>query len=95
MYAYLRDNSLDLLTFGKDSLLLANTFSFKDPMDAVYYILACRQSLKLDETNNELFLTGNNSIREIKSDYLLAIFKNNHLICKRDYKQSMNLHKYN
>jgi len=64
MYAYLRDNSLDLLTFGKDSLLLANTFSFKDPMDAVYYILAYRQSLKLDETNNELFLTGNNSIRE-------------------------------
>lgn len=64
MYANMRDGRLDLIAFGKDSLLLANTFRYRDPMDAVYYILACRQSLNLSAGNDELFLAGDKEVRE-------------------------------
>lgn len=64
MYANMRDDRLDLLAFGKDSLLLANTFRYRDPMDAVYYILACRQSLGLNAGSDELFLAGDKEVRE-------------------------------
>ena len=44
--------------------MLANTFSFSDPMDAVYYILACRNRIGLDPHNDELLLSGDASVRE-------------------------------
>ncbi|MBR5332108.1 MAG: DUF3822 family protein [Muribaculaceae bacterium] len=64
MYANIHDNHIDLLSFNKDSLQLANTFEFREPIDAIYYILACRQMLKLDPESDELFIAGNNDIRE-------------------------------
>ena len=64
MYAYIHDNRLDLLAFGKDSLKLANSFDFRDPMDVVYYILACRDMLKLDPGSDEMLIAGDNSVRE-------------------------------
>ena len=44
MYAHIHNNQLDLLSFGKDTLRLANSYAFRDPMDAVYYILACAEA---------------------------------------------------
>ncbi len=64
MYAYLKKDSLDIITFGKDSLLLANTFSFSQPVDAIYYILACREMLHLDAGSDELLIAGDNTLRE-------------------------------
>lgn len=64
MYAYLKKNSLDIITFGKDSLLLANTFSFRQPVDAIYYILACREMLHLDAGSDEMLIAGDNTLRE-------------------------------
>ena len=64
MYAYIHENRLDLLAFGKDSLKLANTFNFRDPMDANYYILACRDMLKLDPSSDEMLIAGDNTVRE-------------------------------
>lgn len=64
MYAHLHENHLDILAFDKDSLRLANSFAFRDPMDAVYYIIACRKMLNLDDSNDEMLIAGNNSARE-------------------------------
>ena len=64
MYAYLHDNKLDLLSFGVDSIKLVNSFVFNDPLDAVYYILACRDMLQLDAQNEELLIAGDNDTRE-------------------------------
>ena len=64
MYAYIHNNHLDLLAFGKESLRLANTFSFRDPMDCIYYILACRDLLRLDSGSDEMLIAGDNSVRE-------------------------------
>ena len=64
MYAHFHDNKLDLLAFGKDSLKFANTFEFREPLDAIYYIFACREMLHLDASNDELFIAGDNAMRE-------------------------------
>lgn len=67
MYANFHDSRLDLIAFGKDSLSLANTFEYREPMDAVYYILACRRMLGLDASSDELFLAGDNDARDAVS----------------------------
>lgn len=64
MYANFHDSHIDLIAFGKDSLTLANTFEYREPIDAVYYIMACRRQLALDPSSDELFLAGDSSARE-------------------------------
>lgn len=64
MYAHIHDNKLDLLAFGKDSLRFANTFAFREPIDAIYYIFACREMLHLDANSDELLIAGDNAMRE-------------------------------
>ena len=64
MYAYLHDNKLNLLTFGDKTIRLANMFAFREPIDAIYYIMACRDMLKLDAQDNELLIAGDNSLRD-------------------------------
>lgn len=63
MYAYMRHDRMDLMAFGKDTLLLANTFIYRDSMDAVYYILSCRKMLGFG-FGDEMFLSGDNASRE-------------------------------
>lgn len=64
MYAILRAGKVDVIVVGCDSLKMANTFIFRDPMDAVYYILSCRQQLGMNSTSDEMFLAGSPSARE-------------------------------
>lgn len=64
MYAHIHDNRIDLLVFGTNSIKLANTFDFREPIDAIYYILACRQMLNLEADSNELLIAGDNATRE-------------------------------
>ncbi len=64
MLANIRESSLDAIIVQGGSLMLANTFSFSDPMDAVYYILACRNNIGLDPQNDELLLSGDSATRE-------------------------------
>lgn len=60
----LRKTSLDIIMMQGGNLMLANTFTFRDPMDAVYYILACRNNIGLDPHNDEVLLAGDNVVRE-------------------------------
>lgn len=64
MYANLRAGNVDLMAFSNNGLLLANTFAYREPMDAVYYILSCRKMLGLDASTDELYLVGAPSQRE-------------------------------
>lgn len=64
MYVNLHDDRLDIAIFGDEGLSLLNTFSYDDPMDAIYYIMATRSSLGIDQTSGELFLSGEASLRE-------------------------------
>ncbi len=64
MYACISQGNIDVMAFAGGNLLMANTFAYRYPIDAVYYIMACRQILKLDNSSNELFLAGSPSARE-------------------------------
>lgn len=64
MLANLRESSVDVIIMQGGTLMQANTFSFSDPMDAVYYLLACRHRIGLDPHNDELLLAGDSAIRE-------------------------------
>lgn len=65
MVANIRRTSLDIVVTDGGSLLMANTFAFRTPDDAVYYILAARKSLGLDPRADELILAGDQQTREV------------------------------
>lgn len=64
MLANFRESSLDIIIIQSGSLMLANTFAFNDIMDAIYYILACRNKIGLDPHEDELLLSGDATVRE-------------------------------
>lgn len=64
IFVNLRSDSLDIISFGGEGPKLVNTFNFRDKMDAVYYILACRELLKGDGEDHEILIAGNSEIRD-------------------------------
>lgn len=70
MYACLHSGKVDVIAVAGDGLRFANTFEYRNPMDAVYYIMACRQTLGMDNANDEMFLSGSPSAREVIADTL-------------------------
>lgn len=53
---------LDIITLGNRAPLMVNSFSFREPMDAVYYILAARKSLGLADID-EIIIGGDRLTR--------------------------------
>lgn len=70
MYAHVGDKTLDLIAYGRNGLLMLNTFEFVEPVDAVYYIMACRELLGLDNINGELIIAGASDVRDTLTDTL-------------------------
>ena len=64
MYINMYDDKLDIAIFGERGLSLLNTFAYADPMDAVYYIMATRSELGLDQTSGEIFIYGDAPLRD-------------------------------
>lgn len=65
MLAAFRRETVDVIALRDNRLLMANSFSFANPEDAVYYILACRSELGMSAENDDLQLTGDRSHRDI------------------------------
>lgn len=70
MYAHMREGSIDILVFGRETLRLANTYPVRDTMDAVYYIMAARDMLGLNAGSDELILAGDPAMREAATPIL-------------------------
>lgn len=64
MICNFRQSALDIVVLDGNSLVQANTFAFRSPMDAVYYILASRAHHGLDPNGDELLLAGDQQLRE-------------------------------
>lgn len=62
MIANLRQGRCDVVILGDMAPLVINSFPVRDPMDAVYYIMACRQGAGLSPTD-EIILAGGNPSR--------------------------------
>lgn len=57
MFAHFSSGQVDVIAFGHDGLTIANRFAYTEAADACYYILATREMLKRDDSD-ELLLSG-------------------------------------
>ncbi len=64
MYAHFHKGQVDIISFSRSTVALANSYRYRDPMDAIYYIMACRNMAGLDPMADELFLCGDTAVRE-------------------------------
>lgn len=64
MVCNFRHDAVDILATRGANLLLANTFYFRTPSDAVYYILATRSALEIDNRSDDIQIAGNAQVRE-------------------------------
>ena len=62
MIANLCADRVDIVILGDDAPLVVNTFDIRDPMDAVYYTMACREAHSLRPTD-EIILAGDTVCR--------------------------------
>ena len=53
---------MDMVVLGSGAPLALNSYRFRDPMDAVYYILAVRKELDLADTE-EIMIGGDRTVR--------------------------------
>lgn len=64
------DRRLDIMVFGRGGLRMLNTFRFDDNNDAVYYIMAARELLQLDQMTDEVIISGDRALRDALTDTL-------------------------
>lgn len=69
MLANLRSERVDIVILGDEAPLVLNSFAIHDPMDAVYYIMACREAYSLRPTD-ELILAGDTASRAAVTPHL-------------------------
>lgn len=69
MMVNLRENRLDLVALAEDTPLLLNSFPIRDPMDAVYHIMAVREKFRIP-ADREIILAGNTDERAAVSPIL-------------------------
>ncbi len=70
MYACIRSSKVDIIAVNGSGLRFANTFDYRNSIDVVYYIMASRQMLGMDNANDEMFLSGSPSARESVAETL-------------------------
>ena len=62
-FVNLRSDSMDIVLFTGNSLLLANTYSWTTPEDVIYYIMAVRQAFDV-EKDKAVVLSGDRAVRD-------------------------------
>lgn len=63
MFVHLREKNMDVFVYGNDGLRMANTFDFNVIDDAMYYILAVRENLGMEQFTDELLISGDAALR--------------------------------
>lgn len=64
MYVNIEEKRIDIICFNTRGLLIANTFEYRHPHDAAYYMLNVWQQLNFDQQKGEMHLTGNNRLKK-------------------------------
>lgn len=62
MIANLRQGRCDIVILGDTAPMVMNSYPVRDPMDSVYYIMACREGFGLTPTD-EIILAGDTASR--------------------------------
>lgn len=58
-----RDGELDIVIYSADTLLLANTYRWSEPTDALYFVMATRRCMGIDD-HSAVILSGEREARE-------------------------------
>lgn len=58
-----RPGALDIVIYSGDTLLLANSYPYSEPTDALYYIMATRKVFDIDNSSS-VILSGDRQCRE-------------------------------
>lgn len=64
MFVNLHGRAMDIISFGRDTLRMANTIVFESAEDAVYYILASAKVTEFSVGSDELMICGDGAMRE-------------------------------
>lgn len=64
MYVHFSPGRVDVIVYGNDTVKFVNTFNVREPLDAVYYILAARKLCQLSADTDELILAGDAESRK-------------------------------
>lgn len=65
MYVYLQKDAVDVYSYERGHLLLANSFKCKSTSDCVYYLLYIWKQLGFEQERDELHLTGDLNDKEL------------------------------
>jgi hypothetical protein len=63
-HVHLGENTVDIIAYGADGLLMANTFSSDNENDDLYYVMWAANALKFDNNSDQMLLSGNAQRRE-------------------------------
>lgn len=63
MLVHVSRTTVDVIVYGEDGVAFANTFAYVAPTDALYFIMAVRNSLELT-ASDELYIAGEAGARE-------------------------------
>ncbi len=64
LFVNLSDDTVDIVAFSNDGMLLANTFRTTTVADALYYSLAVARICGFDQLNDEIMLSGDRTTRD-------------------------------
>lgn len=64
MYAHFTGRGVDLIVYGRETVEYVNSFVCREPVDAVYYIMAVRRLCGLSDVSDELILSGDAEMRK-------------------------------
>ncbi|MFC2117573.1 DUF3822 family protein [Bacteroidota bacterium] len=78
VYVEIHRSFFNIVVTNGDSLLLYNTFSYKDSSDMLYYILNIYKQLDLSVENNALIISGE-----------IAVNSNHYFLIKKYFRQVM------
>lgn len=77
MYVQVLNGSMDVVCYGRDGLLLANTYNYSHSNDAAYHILNVWKQLGFDQRHDEVQLVGDVDTRRELSmllrNYILTV----------------------
>jgi hypothetical protein len=63
-HVHLADNTIDIIAYGSEGLLMANTFESTSVTDDLYYVMLAAQALSFDNNNDQMLLSGDADRRE-------------------------------
>ncbi|MDR2499135.1 MAG: DUF3822 family protein [Tannerellaceae bacterium] len=62
MFAIVRQSMVDICCFSNNSLLFANTFTYEQTSDFIYYLCYVWKQVGLDQLNDRLSISGDTSV---------------------------------